>query len=339
MEAIDDMNGMWILPATVDSITTTEHPVQQMRSGLFSFDWLLGYKGKPGMLLRNAIELYANPGIGKSTLAYYLAARVRPTGKVLIANLEPAIDVDHVAMNAGRAGFSGSIEVLPGIAKDGKARPHGQILADLGTRLKDKEVNAGILDSVGAYIPVMEDGQDDLSDVVWGKRAQELAKFSRRASNSLRLSDDPKLLFVINHVQPSMVNQYAHVTPGGTAISYLTRYRLWMRKSEDVLDSQGTWVKITAEKKTFGGVDPKCMGYVFIIPSYGVSPEMTAVFDCFEFGLATRPNGTGNVKVGEVSTKRLRDLLEIATDPDADKTIFLPFYQALLRYERENFNG
>lgn len=309
-----------------------EDDFDMFRTGLFSFDWLMGFRNKPGVLYSTLTELYGEEGVGKSTLAYYLGGKPRPNGTFLIADLESSAEHGHVAMNAARAGFNGTIEFILRSNK-GKARSHAEMVTELCDRVLDEEVVTTLLDSVGAYMPVAEAKAGDITDTIWGRRAQEVGKMARRINNNL--IGKKSIAFLVNHQLQVMGSPYLHNTPGGKAMKYMCDYRLWMRRKETVLGTCN-WVKINTEKKRYGGNKKDRFGYVFIIPDHGVSPKMTAVFDCFELGLAKRPTGSASVTVGGNKICRLRKLIELAISGEEPEK-FLPFFQALVEYEKENF--
>ena len=55
------------------------YPVQRVLTGLWSLDRALGFRGDNGVPLRSLFELYGHEHSGKSTLAWYIAAKVNPT--------------------------------------------------------------------------------------------------------------------------------------------------------------------------------------------------------------------------------------------------------------------
>jgi len=304
------------------------------RTGLRSFDWMMGYRHRPGVMLPTWTEFYGKEGVGKSTFLYYLSAALSEDGKgtIHIADLETSADPQHVVMNAARAGFrQGTINFLPLADKKGKPRNQSEILMELADCVLKEDTVSAVLDSVGMYIPPMEASLDDAADAVWGRRAQEIGKFARRMSYNL--SGTRVFAAAVNHTLAMMSSAYGHTTPGGRVKNFSFDTRVWMRKKETVLESCQL-VKMNTEKKRFGGNVKDRYGYVFLIPDYGVSPEMTAVFECFEFGLAQRTSGY--VKVRDYTTKRLRTLIELAVSGE-DPEVFLPFTQALDEYEQENF--
>jgi RecA/RadA recombinase len=290
---------------------------------MYSFDYLLGSRTELGYPLRTATELYGPPGVGKSTLAMALAGIIcKATGqkRITIADLETALEERHMAATLEHVGFDGILHVVEAIDKKKKPRKHEDILLEAVDSLTG-ESGAVIIDSLGAIIPVAE-MENDLTAANMGKRAQLVAKVNRRILSKLRITEPPKLVIEVNHMMDA-IGYRGHITPGGVSKSYAVANRLILRKAE-VMDDGSSHVQIKVEKLRYGGVVPNRKGYVFIIPNYGVSLEMTAVFDCFVSGHAERKSV---VKMDGVSYGRLNGLLEKAQTGDHE--IFAPFFEKL----------
>ena len=295
----------------------------RVRTGLHSLDHLLASRDRIGYPLRTAMELYGPPGVGKSTLGMALAGIIcRETDQKLIelVDLETSMEVEHMQSTLEHVGFDGVLHVEEAVDKKGKPISHEVMLKEAIDMLTG-DAGAVIIDSVGAIIPTAE-MENDLTAANMGKRAQLVAKMNRRILSKLRVAEKPKLVIEINHMYQA-IGYRGHITPGGDAKGYAVANRLILKKAE-ILDDGSSHVQIKVEKLRYGGVVPNRKGYVYIIPGYGVSPEMTAVFDCFISGLATRGS---YVKVGGVNAGRLRDLIEKARTGDHE--IFKPFFDAL----------
>ena len=78
------------------------------------------------------------------------------------------------------------------------------------------------------------------------------------------------------------------------------------------------------EKLRYGGTRRDELAQVFIIPGLGISVGLTAVFDCFRQGLASRG---AIVKLGDKSHGRIGVLIDAARKSDND--VFQPFVEAL----------
>lgn len=312
--------------------------VVRVMSGLWSLDHTaLGFQGQYGMPLRSLYEIYGRPGSGKSSLAYYLAGRVRSPGRVLIADLEANLDKKYVVEAVTRSGFSGTVQSVDYKDPKDKPRSHERMIQDLADAiLEEDDVTAGILDSLGMLTPIPEQAKD-LGESTMGVRAKVTADFSRRTANKLLLCPEPKAMFVVNHVHDPIGGR-GHITPGGETLKYMSNVRLWLYRLETLKDgSFCTEAKV--EKLKYGGVHTTRKGLVFIIPGYGVSPEMTAVFDCINLGLAERST---TVKMDVLDTKtgkfksRSMGYLEknlVVWAKEGKKFQFDPFYEALSKYD------
>jgi recombination protein RecA len=296
---------------------------QRVRTGLYSLDYLLANRNELGYPLRTAMELYGPPGVGKSTLAMALAGivcKATDQKKITIADLETALEEQHMAATLEHVGFDGILHVVEAIDKKQKGRTHEAILREAIDSLM-LDTGAVIIDSVGAIIPNAE-MENDLEAANMGRRAQLVAKAVRRILAKLRIAPEPRVVFMVNHMYQA-IGYRGHITPGGDAKGYAVANRLVLKRKE-TLDDGSSHVQLKVEKLRYGGVVPNRKGYVFIIPNYGVSREMTAVFDCFESGKAERKTV---VKIDGTSYGRLSALVEKARSGDHE--IFKPFFAAL----------
>jgi len=323
------------MPITIDADIP---PIERLRTGLWGLDWALADGGELGIPLRGIYELYGKPGIGKSSLGYYLAGRraTKELNKVVLCDLESTADVPFVVSNLQAAGFDGKLYVIR--AKDEKKkknegmRPHEDMLREAIDSLTEKDVAAVVLDSIGsiATIPEME---ADFGEAQIGSRAKVMAAASRRLVAWLRNVAEPKLFLAINHVQVPIGGR-GHVTPGGDTIKYLAEARVMMYRNEGFDD--GSFVtEFKVERLKHGGTNQERNGYLFIIPGMGLSPQMTAVLDCVELGLAERGNTlTLDLHGKEIKFGYLSKVIEMAKDPEQHKK-FEPFFEALAAWEQK----
>ena len=304
--------------------------VSRVGTGLWSLDRALSFQGDTGMPLRSIYELYGRPGYGKSSLAYYLVGRVKPTGKVVVADLEANLDKTFLGNAVGQSGFHGIIQTIDySEIKDKKKhpRPHENMCQEAVDMLLEDDVNETVIDSIGAFTPIME-REGDIEEAFMGQRAKRIANLVRRSVAWLRVTDDPKLLIFVNHVHDLIGGPVkGHSTPGGNTLKYLANNRLWVLSGEH-FDDGSFLAEIRVEKLKYGGTAPWRTSTFYVIPGLGVSPEMSAVFDCFEVGKAERPKG-GRIKMGDKNFGYLKDLVEAAKEPEHNKARFKPFFDAL----------
>ena len=320
------------------------YPVVYAQTGLWSFDRALGFRGNVGVPLRSLFELYGYEHSGKSTLAWYLAASVRRDGRIYIADLEGTLEKDYIKSVVEHAGFSGEVEIVKYTELKKKKtvmRSHEAQLQEVIDALLDPKTQAAVVDSIGSFTPIMEAGKN-LGETAWGKRAKVIADASRRILSHLRVAEDPKLIFFINHVHPIMGGGKGYDTPGGQTKKYAANIRVWLQRIDNkVPEGSGNFLaEARVQKLKVGGTHKDRRGLVYFIPGYGVSKEMTDVFDCVGVGIAKREASVQllqfDTKKGEdvwVKMGRLSALAEKAEEPEKHKALFNHFAEALKKYE------
>lgn len=305
--------------------------VLRIQTGLYSFDRSLGQFGKMGIPLRSLVELYGPEASGKSTLAYWLAGKVAGPKGIWVADLEGTLDKWYVDDVTKRAGHTGTIRISDyGEHKRGAAkksvRPHEIQLQEAIDSLLDDEYVAGVADSIGAFVSLVSSAKD-LGERSVGQEAKTINDASKRVANWLRVAEDPKLFIYINHTHPN-IGGHGFDTPGGRKKKYLSNVRLWIRRAEsDVPSGSGNFIaKIKVQKLKYGAAGGESL--VYFIPGYGVSREMTAVFDCVEAGSAVRST---TIKMGGESHGYLKTLAKKALEPEKNAATFQPFFDELER--------
>ena len=331
------MTDQWL--ATTPTIEEGQVPtVFRLRTGLWSIDQALR-NIEPGLPLRTIVELYGNPGTGKSSLAYFLAGRIKETGKVGIMDTEGALDPGYLKVAFGRAGFKGIIKVVDYSKlkkKEKVQRPHEEMAQELADYLLDPDFNAIIIDSLGMWRPVAE-VEGDVGDAIMGRRAKAIAQFARRCASHLIIIDEPKVVFIVNHRLAGMSTR-GHYTPGGQTKTYACNARLFMYRYDNEFQDGCFQAEVKVEKLRWGGTHKEKKAQVFIAPGIGVMPGMTAVLDCCRLGLATR-GATVKYKAtksGEDvwnSAGRIGTLIDAERAGDMKK--FTPFLK-LLKEDRDD---
>lgn len=306
--------------------------IVRARTGLYSLDWAFSSRGNLGVPMRTILELYGYTNAGKSTLAYYLAGKVTNKGKVNVADLEAA-DIEYIKQALENTGMDGQVEILDLIDDKGKPIPHEEILQTAVRSIKEETTRAVILDSVGAIIPIAE-ASGDFGEAFMGKRAKLVSQFSRSVNSHLMTKDSPSLCIVINHVH-SIIGGRGHVTAGGENLKYLAASRVMIWNNETITAEEdagsefpiGFLVSGKLEKLRYGGRGREFSYY--IVPGYGVHEGASAMFDCFNLGLAERG---ATVKIDGKSLGYLKkDLLSYAYEGKQRK--FDPFKEELQKYE------
>jgi RecA/RadA recombinase len=302
--------------------------IVRRRTGLFSLDMALANRGDLGAPMRSIYEVYGYPNSGKSTLCYYMAGKLSPQPAISICDLEMA-DMGYLKSAVGMSGFKGNVYMVDTTNDKGKIATHEQMMTTMVRDLEDKS-GAVILDSIGAIQPIAE-AAGDFGEAFVGKRAKLVAQVSRATSQALRLKKEEGCAFVINHTH-QIIGGRGHTTAGGETLKYMAAVRIMIWTGEviqntDETDVLGFQVSGQVEKLRFGGRG-KHFSY-YIVPGLGVHPGASAMFDCFDLGLADRGS---TVKINGKSLGYLKkDLLEYAMTGKNRK--FEPFQELLAEYE------
>lgn len=306
--------------------------VTRFETGLWSLDYAVGFQNKWGIPLRSLVELYGPEASGKSTLAYYLAGKVAGERGIWIADVEGTLDkwyVDDVTRVAGHTGTIRISDYVEVKKKERVARPHEAQLEDSIDAILDGDYGAGVADSIGAFTSIVQRGKA-LGERTVGQEAKTINDASKRVSCWLRIADDPKLYVYVNHTHPN-IGGHGFDTPGGRKKKYLSNVRLWIRRLESNIPAgSGNFVaKVAVQKLKYGASGKEAL--IYFIPGFGISKEMTDVFDCINLGLANRGAvvSLGGNKMGRIST-----LAKRAEEPEKFMDSFAPFAQALAAERR-----
>lgn len=315
--------------------------VERVPLGLYSLDVALGSKtGKLGMPLRSLIEMSGRTHVGKSTSTYYiagvLASTISNAGKINIVDLE-GLDIEYLRHAVGISGFKGKIHLIDTVDK-GRPRMHSAMLQEAADDLYDNEnTKVIILDSVGAFISDAE-WKGDIGEAFMGKRAFSIGQWGRKVINNLINKPTAASAIYINHTH-SVLAGHGTLTAGGDTIKYLSAIRisLWQKevvkttvKDEEII--LGYRVGGTVEKLKFGSKGKKFE--LVIIPEYGVSKELTALYDAANMKLIDR--GT-TVKIDGKSIGYISKLFESAVD--GNKSKFDPIFEKLEEEKQKNVLG
>lgn len=321
-------NDVWPIPTGRVSVTGDVPSITRATTGLWSFDQsLANEKGSFGIPLRGSIELYGRWETGKSTLGYYLAGRVQGADRIVLIDLEGGAREDYLKSAVAQAGFVGNIHRVE-FETNGEPRNHEEMLKEGADALLQDDVRCIILDSAAMTQPLPE-RKGDIEEAFMGRRAQVLAKFARRCLSWINSAKDDKLLIIINHMLQDM-GGFGKSSPGGDTLKYGINARLWIHREHNL--PYGAFVsEIEVEKLRFGGKNKDRKGLVAIIPGLGVSPELTAAFDCFALKKGRRLQGTGMVSYEKdgawVDIATMSDIIKDLMDGKRDQ--LTPFFEIL----------
>jgi len=308
--------------------------LERIRSGIFSLDYALKDKDKLGIPLRVIYEIYGYTNSGKSTLSYYLSGIVGQyfNKDITICDLE-MLDVDYLISATSQSGFDGEIRLVDHSDDKDKPYTHEHMLQDLAINVSKNNFGSGILDSVGAVMPLQEVA-GDYGEANMGRRAKLIAQHVRDIGGALRVKKQPSIDIIINHVHAIMGGR-GHTTAGGEAKTFLAGVRMMITPQEVFIDDKteepiGFLVKGKVEKLRFGGRGRWFNFY--IVPGMGVHVGVSAMFDAFRYGVAERG---ARVKLGDRKIGYLKaDLLKYAADGNTRK--FNVFHEAMQEFEEEN---
>ena len=323
---------VWPIPVGSVSITGDVPSTSRFISGLYSLDHSLSdATGQIGVPLRGSLEIYGRWETGKSTLGYYLAGRVSDSGRIVLIDLEGGAREDYLKSAVAQAGFIGELHRVE-FGKPDAPRSHEDMLKEGADAFLSDDVRCVLLDSAAMTQPLPE-REGDIEEAFMGRRAQVLAKFIRRCNSWINSAKEDKLLIVINHMLQSM-DGFGKMSPGGDTLKFGIHTRLWISRtqSKDQTLPYGAFTSdIEIEKLRFGGKNQDRKGRVAIIPTVGVSPELTAAFDAFAIKKARRQAGTGMVQYQKdgawVDVALLKDLIKELLDGKRDS--FDPFFEIL----------
>lgn len=280
-------------------------------TGWNSFDQAFANKrGDIGFPLYMMSEIHGPKGVGKSTLASCLAAKIAAEGTIEYADIEIQ-DPEYISTLMANQGFHGTLDWVSD-EKD-------EVLLDkIAEHLAREETSACILDSIGAISPIAE-RDSSLADVNMGRRAQLMAKFCRKAVYSLRMRESPAVCIMLNH-QLSAIGFVGTVTPGGDVKNFLEGVKIKVKRSETYDD--GSYVLDLLVEKNRMGFD-KRKAQLFVLPGVGVHAGMTAVIDCITSGKAELKR---TVNINGESKGYMKNLIAYAENGDPDP--FKVFIQA-----------
>ena len=323
---------LWPISRGSVSVRGNVPVTKRVLTGLWSLDRACsGPDGTPGVPIRGGVEIYGRWETGKSTLAYYLAGRVHPGGgRIVLVDLEGGARKDYLQTAIAASGFVGTIYRVEHESK-GSARSHEDMLEEGADSLLDDDTWCLILDSAAMTQPLPE-REGGLDEAYMGKRAQVLAKFSRRWGPWINIAKHDKLVIIVNHMLQDM-GGYGKISPGGDTLKFGIHTRLWIRRKGDTFGKGAFEAEIKVEKLRFGGKSKNRKGRVVIIPGLGVSVDLTAAFDCMGLGMARRQAGTGMVEFRKDKDGDWQKTAKLATLVNRVReeklSDFDPFYEIL----------
>jgi len=329
-------------------LITQDISFRRIPLGLWGVDrTLLGNKMDKGLPVPSMIELYGAEHTGKSTFAMYIAAKVAGGEEVVYCDFEgTTMMAPDYAVNVMRnAGFIGTLRFVDAAEKvKGKTvhRTHEAMFQETLERMYEPQVRVAIVDSIGMFTPATEK-KKKLGERDVGQRPRTIADASREIRWILRetyiAGHEPKVFIFVNHTHPTIGGSGGFWTPGGVTKQAAADIRLFIRRREnDIPDGASNFLAIVqAQKMKIGGKSGARQAYLFFVPNYGISPEMTAIMDGVDWGVVDRK---ATVKVrdenGDMESIGYMSKLVDSAVAGKDKTKFKKVIEAL---EREEARG
>lgn len=301
-------------PAQSGITVENAHPdISRISTKSFSLDHAIG----GGLPLRTVVEISGYEYSAKSTVAYHLCGVVREAGTVCIADFEN-LDAEYVARAMQASGFHGTLRLVPLTNDKHKPLMSEDMLNLLSDYISEEEVQAALVDSVGAIYTISEE-EGNVGEGRVGRRAQITADFLRKCVFRLRWKENPSIVILTNHVH-EIIGGRGTITAGGKAVAYLssTRMRLQADKKDDRWIINGKIGKIR-----FRGNKPVSDVFqLVVVPGEGVHLGLSAVQDCITYGLAKEER---TVSLDGKSYGYMSKIVAQRDDPE----LFAPFHAAL----------
>lgn len=308
-----------------DNFESTNRLVTQCHS----LDWALADRlGNLGIPLRSTIEVYGAKNVGKSTFAFSLMG--------LIAS---KLSKDITLLD-----WEGqSRETIEGVLEEQNFYGKVNYLLNKGTEtsedtlerfieeIANEEQNVGLMDSIGAFRPTaLLEGK--IGDSNMGVFARETGQFVNKLTHITLRSDEPGVVFLTNHVHPTIGSMVqGQTTSGGEKKKYLSHVRIDLKRAYignspvNFGESYLLRGKIDSNRFGFSGRE----FYVFIIGGEGIHIGLTALWDCVIAGHATLSaksiKDSVVISMDGVSYGKMRTLIQNRSD----KELFVPFINKL----------
>lgn len=278
--------------------------------GLYSLDRAtIGIQHVIGVPMGYGYELFGGTGVGKSTFAYSFAAMLSNTKGVVLGDFE-GYDPEHLISAMEGVGFDGTVRAV-------QEKEDEDQLDKILDSMEEKEFDVCILDSIGALSSLAEQ-EGEIGDANMGRRAKNMAQFSRRAVKMCRYA--PKVFLMTNHWYPK-IGSRGYDTPGGEVKKYLAAIRILLKRVENFQD--GSYVLEGKIYKNRWGYINRVF-YVFILAGGGIHPGLTALWDGILLGKVDK---TRTIKIGDTSFGFMKDVVQHAHDGDTE--FFQPFHDAI----------
>lgn len=283
---------------TGDTFESTNRVV----TGCHSLDWALADRlNNIGIPHRSTIEVYGGKNVGKSTLCFSLmgivAKRLQKNITILDWEGQSKETIEGV-LEAQE--FFGSVNYMLNKGSESSE----DTLERFIEALTDDGQNVAMMDSIGAFRPTaLLEGK--IGDSNMGVFAREMGQFVNKVTHITLRSDEPGVVFLTNHVHPTIGSMVqGQTTSGGEKKKYLAHVRIDLKRAYignspvNFGESYLLRGKIDSNRFGFSGRE----FYVFIVAGEGIHAGLTALWDCVIAGHA------------EVSAKSIKESVVISMD-------------------------
>lgn len=257
--------------------------------------------GNLGVPRKSIVEVYGGKNVGKSTFCFSLlgmiASRLGRNITLLDWEGQSRETIEGVleAQN-----FYGSVNYMLNKGEETSE----DTLERFVEAISEDEQNIGLMDSIGGFIPTAY-AEGNIADSNMGVFAREMGRFTSKLNRIIMRSDDPGIVFLTNHVHPTIGSMVqGQMTSGGEKKKFLAHIRIDLKRAY----IGNSPVNFGESYLLRGHIDSNRYGYslrdfyVFIIAGEGIHVGLTALWDCVQVRYAT------------LSAKSIKDSVGISMD-------------------------
>jgi recombination protein RecA len=284
--------------------------VEAIPTNCFAIDRLLGCGGLPKGRL---IEIYGEPGEGKTTLCLFFAAQIQKGGGSVVY-----IDAE----NAFNADYAEDIGVDMKKIMISQPDTMEETFATIKALIATNKIDLIVVDSVAALIPQAETEGDNMFKETMALQARSLGKYLRILSGPIAKSKT--IVIFINQTRSKVGNVWGNpeTTPGGVALKFFSSIRLKVSKGDKIMngDAQiGNTVKIQAIKNKVGMPFKKCSFDLFY--STGVDMVSDTFNNAEELKVVSKDGLTYSFGEKKLGIGRDKAVIALKEDPDLYKKV------------------
>lgn len=309
--------------------------VSRIDSGSFSLNRALrdrdGAEGMPPGIY----EWFGTKSAGKTTTAIDLASLYARQHGTMLTLLD--LEKQHK---------STIMETMNGVGFDGdfnymtyqRGEPPEKLLDRFSAVMYKEGSGSAVVDSIGAYVSKADlDGK--LGDANMGVAPREMGKFAGRMLYAIQTDVEDRVIFLINHVHPSIgFMAHGHVTGGGEKKKYLSHVRAYLAPAflgkHTIKYATGQLIHGRVENNRYGF--PNGNFWLYIEYGKGIHRGLTSLWECIALKQAevsaesitdattVRLDGVKLGKIGEIIT-------HANADDDQIRNIFAACHNKLLQ--------